>query len=194
MVQAPLITFEQFLDFDDGTEINDYELVNGRLVLMPEPDDWHEAIASFLDFMFQNAYRQAGLPYAVKRRSALYLSGISSRRPDVAVTDQPKAYMGTRGIYSVPHLVVEIASSNWKTDIDVKALEYQKLGVPEYWIVDYRGQISAQRGQWEKRPKVIVLTLENGEYKRRVFSGNAIISCVTFPKLELTVEQILKAK
>ena len=35
------LTFEEFIDFNDGNELNEHELVDGRLVLMPEPDDWH---------------------------------------------------------------------------------------------------------------------------------------------------------
>lgn len=195
MIQAVprLLSFEEFLDFDDGTELNEYELVDGRLVLMPEPDDWHEAIAAFLDFMFQLSARDAGLPLTTRKRTALYLKEAYGRRPDVTVIDKPKSYMGKKGIYTAPHLIVEIASSNWSTDLVEKLEEYEKLGVAEYWIVDYRGQISARWSQREKRPKVIVLTLENGEYKRREFVGNEVVPCLTFPTLKLTVEQILEA-
>jgi Uma2 family endonuclease len=195
MIQAVprLLSFEEFLDFDDGTELNEYELVDGRLVLMPEPDDWHEAIAAFLDFMFQLSARDAGLPLTTRKRTALYLQEAYGRRPDVAVIDKPKSYMGKRGIYTTPYMIVEIASSNWSTDLVEKLEEYEKLGVTEYWIVDYRGQISARWSQREKRPKVIVLSLENGEYRRGEFIGDEVVPCLTFPALKLTVKQILEA-
>jgi len=36
-------------------------------------------------------------------------------------------------------LVVEVVSTNWETDYARKVEEYALLGIPEYWIVDYRG-------------------------------------------------------
>jgi Uma2 family endonuclease len=35
--------------------------------------------------------------------------------------------------------VVEVVSTNWETDDARKVEEYAILGIPEYWIVDYRG-------------------------------------------------------
>lgn len=36
------LTFEAFIDVEDGDELDEFELIDGQLVLMPEPDDWHE--------------------------------------------------------------------------------------------------------------------------------------------------------
>jgi Uma2 family endonuclease len=47
-----------------------------------------------------------------------------------------------------------------------KQEEYEALQVPEYWIVDYRGQIPAKYCQRGKGKKVIVLTLEDGVYRK----------------------------
>ena len=55
---ARIKTFEDFIDFDDGNELNEYELVAGRLILMSEPSDWHEEILEFLSFMFEPQYRR----------------------------------------------------------------------------------------------------------------------------------------
>lgn len=41
---ARTTTFNEFINFEDGNELNEYELVAGRLVLMSEPSDWHEEI------------------------------------------------------------------------------------------------------------------------------------------------------
>ncbi len=46
----------------------------------------------------------------------------------------------TSAVLSVPaSLVVEIVSSNWRDDYLIKLAEYEVLGIPEYWIVDYQG-------------------------------------------------------
>ncbi|MUL36975.1 hypothetical protein BWI75_11615 [Gloeocapsopsis sp. AAB1 = 1H9] len=36
-----------------------------------------------------------------------------------------------------PLLVVEIISTNWRDDYLKKLADYEVLGIPEYWIVDY---------------------------------------------------------
>jgi Uma2 family endonuclease len=191
-----LLIFEQFLDFDDGSELNEYELVDGRLVLMPEPSELHEEILEFLSFMFELTYRRRKLKYSVRKRNALFLGQAKGRRPDLAVIERPKAFRNdqpSRGITTKPFMIVEIASSNWSTDLVDKQEEYQALGVPEYWIVDYRGQIPAKYCLRGKGKKVIVLTLLNGEYQRAEYIEEETIPCKTFPELALSVDQVLAA-
>ena len=81
------VTFDEFVEFDDGNELNEYELVSGRLALMSEPSDWHEEILEFLSFMFELQYRRQKLSYSVRKRSALMIDSIRGRRPDIAVID-----------------------------------------------------------------------------------------------------------
>jgi Uma2 family endonuclease len=93
------LTFEAFIDVEDGNELNEFELVDGRLVLMPEPDDWHEEILEFLSFMFELQYRRWALRYSVRKRNALMIDNTRGRRPDVAVIDRPttRGRIGNRG-------------------------------------------------------------------------------------------------
>jgi Uma2 family endonuclease len=41
------MTFEEFLNYDDGTDAL-YELENGKLITMPSESDLNQRIASFL--------------------------------------------------------------------------------------------------------------------------------------------------
>ncbi|MEO0375354.1 MAG: Uma2 family endonuclease [Cyanobacteria bacterium P01_A01_bin.17] len=199
------LNFEAFIDVEDGNELNEFELVDGRLVLMPELDDWHEEILEFLSFMFELQYRRMRLRYSVRKRNALMIDNTRGRRPDVSVIDRPATRREDRqpGIRSVPRMIVEVASGNWSTDLVEKQEEYEALQVPEYWIVDYRGQIPAkycQRGKGfdvSAQPnvkKVIVLTLVDGVYRKAEYVEGETVPCLTFPELELTVEQILAAE
>lgn len=190
------VTFELFLNFDDGNELNEYELVDGRLVLMPEPSELHEEILEFLSFMFELTYRRRKLKYSVRKRNSLFVDETKARRPDIAVIERPKIILDNQpiqGIRTTPFIIVEIASGNWSTDLVDKQEEYQALGVPEYWIIDYRGQIPAKYCLRGKGKKVIVLTLENGEYQRSEYLEGANIPCQTFPELTLSVDQVLAA-
>ncbi len=89
---------------------------------------------------------------------------------------------------------VEVASSNWSDDLIAKQEEYEALGVAEYWIVDYQGQIPAKYCQRGKFKKVMVLSLENGVYQKAEYIEGEIIPCTTFPEIKLTVNQVLVAE
>lgn len=196
MNTATLVTFEQFLNFDDGNEINEYELVEGRLVLMPEPSELHEEILEFLSFMFELTSRRQKLGYSIRKRNSLFVDETKARRPDIAVIERPKVLSSSgsiQGIRSTPFMIVEIASSNWSTDLVDKQEEYQALGVPEYWIIDYKGQIPAKYCLRGKGKKAIILTLDDGEYQRSEYLEGEAISCKTFPDLTLNLDQILAA-
>ena len=119
------LTFTEFIDFEDGNELNEYELVGSRLMLMPEPDDWHEEILEFLSFMFELQYRRQKLNYSVRKRNALMIDNVRGRRPDIAVIDRPATRREERrpGIRMTPKLIVEIASGNWSTDLVEKQEE-----------------------------------------------------------------------
>lgn len=190
------LTFESFIDVEDGNELNEYELVDGRLVLMPEPDDWHEEILEFLSFMFELQYRRRALRYSVRKRNGLMIDTVRGRRPDIAVIDRPATRREDRqpGIRTAPRMIVEIASGNWSTDLVEKQEEYEALRVLEYWIVDYRGQIPAKYCLRGKGKKVIVLTLEDGAYRKAEYLEGETVPCLTFTDLRLTVDQILAAE
>ena len=190
------VTFEQFLNFDDHNEINEYELVDGRLVLMPEPSELHEEILEFLSFMFELTSRRQRLGYSIRKRNSLFIDETKARRPDIAVIERPKVLSSSgsiQGIRTIPFMIVEIASGNWSTDLVDKQEEFQVLGVPEYWIIDYKGQIPAKYCLRGKGKKAIALTLENGEYQRSEYLEGETIPCKTFPDLGLSVDQVLAA-
>lgn len=52
------MTFEEYLNYDDGTDTR-YELVDGELIAMPTESDLNDQIASFL-FAY---LLQLGIPY-----------------------------------------------------------------------------------------------------------------------------------
>ncbi len=62
------------------------------------------------------------------------------RTPDVGVVvasewnSNPLAYAAL--VTSIP-LAVEVISANWEDDYVDKLDEYQRLGIPEYWLVNY---------------------------------------------------------
>ena len=128
---------------EDGNELNEYELVDGRLVLIPGPDDWHEEILEFLSFMFELQYRCRALRYSVRKRNALMIDSVRGRRPDIAVIDHPATRREERqpGIRTVPRMIVEIALSG-----------------AENFFESHDGQ--PMRSKWPLKPIAFVRSLE----------------------------------
>jgi Uma2 family endonuclease len=90
-------------------------------------------------------------------------------------------------------LAVEVASNNWDDDYIDKFDEYQRLGISEYWIVDYWAIASREYLGNPKIPTVFVNLLdENGTYQTSKFTGEEKIISRTFPELDLTAAQIVK--
>jgi len=91
-------------------------------------------------------------------------------------------------------IAVEVVSTNWEDDYIDKLDEYQRMGIAEYWIVDYLAIGSRDFLGNPKVPSVFVYQLdESGQYQPTRFQGSDRIISPTFPELNLSIEQILAA-
>ena len=198
-----------FLDFlkqcPDGKGI--YELVNGEIVEV-EATRAHKNVARFLLFSFNDEIRRKGLDYIVDKdiviRTVTASGQEQGRRPDVGVVNATlwNSNVLTYGAITEPiQLAVEVVSTNWEDDYIDKLDEYQRLGIPEYWIVDYLALAKRFRRKFASRsilgnpklPTVFVYQLIDGKYQVSCFKNSERIVSDTFPELELTVEQIYQA-
>jgi Uma2 family endonuclease len=93
---------------------------------------------------------------------------------------------------SIP-LIVEIVSTNWKVDYETKVNDYEAMGVPEYWIVDYLAYGGKRFIGHPKQPTISIYHLSDGEYEVKQFRGDQHIISPTFPELNLTASQIFSA-
>jgi Uma2 family endonuclease len=87
-------------------------------------------------------------------------------------------------------LVIEVVSTNWRDDYGHKFIDYEALGILEYWIVDYLGLGDKRYIGSPKQPTVSVCQLIDGEYQVQKFCGSDRIISPTFPELVLTTEQV----
>jgi Uma2 family endonuclease len=121
---------------EDG---NRYELVRGELLVTPAPRPLHELVASRL---YQALYRyveEQGLPhYLVGSRSELSWGDDDTEvQPDMFVVPLEEFRALDWERLRHPLLVVEVLSpSTGRHDRFTKRAEYQRRGVPLYWIVD----------------------------------------------------------
>ena len=187
-------TIEQYaaLDPSDLPEGN-YELVDGVIVEMGAESDQNLEIVALLFSVLPQF-----VPYYLLRKGTeINVPGrLTSRYPDLMVlTEDTRAAMkrDKRSLVALdmptPALVVEVVSpgkpgsDNYDRDYVEKPKEYAARGIPEFWQVDPNPD----------RAVVIVLTLKNGAYQAREFRGSDRVVSPTFPDLQLTAEQILRA-
>lgn len=192
-----MLTFEQFvkqLPDEEGR----YELVNGEIVRIL-PIRLHETLAEFLSDAFKDEVKRLKLNYWVSGRivvRTLTPNGKEQgRNPDVSIVDKTlwdSAPFSHSALTEPPQLVVEVVSTNWEDDYIDKLDEYQRLGISEYWIVDYLALGSRNYLGNPKEPTVFVYLLdENGVYQMTTYRGTERIISRTFPELALTAEQVL---
>ena len=88
-------------------------------------------------------------------------------------------------------LVVEVVSSNWETDYARKVEEYALLGIPEYWIVDYRGLGGVAFIGKPKQPTFTICQLVEDTYIQQQYRLNQLIKSPLLPNLQLRLDHIL---
>lgn len=192
-----LLTLETFLaQYGDNPR---YELADGELVEM-EPTGPHETVSGKLATQIGIAITTEKLPWFIPRTCLIrpFTDVATARRPDIVVLDEtalsseplwerePVITLG-RSI----KLVVEVVSTNWETDYARKVEEYALFGIPEYWIVDYRGLGGVAFIGKPKQPTVTVCQLIDEDYTQQQFRlGEPIISPL-FKSLQLRLDDVL---
>jgi Uma2 family endonuclease len=194
----PLMTLEEFLDWYPDGYSGRFELRNG-VIFKVQPTGTHEQVAGFIALELGVEIKRLNLPFFIPRQGLVKAidSEKSAYIPDVMVLDynaignEPlwkKRSTITQGI-SIK-LAIEVVSTNWQDDYLMKLGEYEKLGIGEYWIVDYLGLGGRRYIGDPKQPAISVYHLVEGEYMVNLFRGQDVVSSPTFPEFNLTAEQI----
>ncbi len=201
MIQAlpKIVSFEEFIDWKPS--IGPYELHNGVMIEMSQPLGKHEEIVAFLSERFTLEYSRTNLPYGVPKTVLIKpLESETAYSPDILLLNRPNLATEPRWkiqstvsyAESIP-LVVEVVSSNWRDDYLNKAGDYEKIGIPEYWIVDYLGLGGRRFIGNPKQPTISIYQLVEGEYQVSQFRKSDRILSSTFPQLNLTAQEIFDA-
>jgi Uma2 family endonuclease len=191
------ITFEEFLEWkpDNGR----YELHKGVIVEM-QPTGDHELVRAFLIRELNFEIRRLNLAYSIPGQALVKaVDKKSGYIPDVLILNLPnlaneplwKKSSTVSQAESIP-LIVEVVSTNWRDDYFLKFGEYEEMGIPEYWIVDYAALGGKRFIGNPKQPTISVYGLVDGEYQVTQFRGKDRIKSLTFPELNLTVEQVFQ--
>lgn len=180
------MTFEEFLEFDDGTDFL-YELENGELIQMAAESEVNQRIRAFLFIYFA----QQGISYSQLRMNtevAVHSQLVGVRIPDLVVFSEELAteMQGAKRSLVLldmppPLLVVEVVSPNQENrDYRYNRSEYAARGIAEYWVVDAIAQ------------KVTIFQWVEGFYDEVIFTGEDAIASPVLGELNLTATQILQ--
>jgi Uma2 family endonuclease len=134
------LTYDELLALQDLPE-NDglrLELIEGELFASAAPNLFHQRVLVKMTVTLE--------PYAYSRKLGVVFVAPTEVRlasdvvvqPDIIFVSRERMHiLKSRTIEGAPDLVVEILSpSNRRVDLTRKKAVYERLGVPEYWIVD----------------------------------------------------------
>jgi Uma2 family endonuclease len=125
---------EEFFALPDNHHI---EFSNGRLEFLPLPTIYHQLILMFL-YKELDAFVQAG------RLGIVVITGYKARvqrrkyrEPDILfISAEHMSGIGKQYCKKVDLIIEIVSEENRLHDIKKKRGEYERAGIPEYWIVD----------------------------------------------------------
>ncbi len=193
------MTLDEFQDWHpDGYER--FELIEGRVVKV-EPTGKHGKVSGEIRLDLGIEIRRLQQPYFLPNDCVVQPidADKTGYRPDVIVLNDSAIQAEplwerrsriTKGDSVI--LVAEVVSTNWRDDYLKKLADYEELGIPEYWIVDYLGLAATRHIGQGKPPTITVCQLVDGEYQLTLFRGDDRVLSRAFPELTLTANQIFQ--
>ncbi|MBW4652155.1 MAG: Uma2 family endonuclease [Kaiparowitsia implicata GSE-PSE-MK54-09C] len=178
------LSFEEYLSYDDGTE-NLYELFNGELIEVSPESGFNVEIATclLLQFALLVGYQRVrghGLELEVRGEPR-------NRFPDLTlIREEHIALLKRRNTIRLamplPLVVVKIVSPGEvqrNRDYVAKRMQYQDLGIPEYWIVN------------PQEETVLVLELHEDSYgEGRLLQGTDILDTAQLGSLSIATASV----
>lgn len=198
--EPKLYTFDEFIEwYPENSEFR-YELHDGVIVEMPKPRGKHSNLTGSLGGRLLTTIDKMGKTdiWTIPRESIVKpFRDKSGYEPDIIVLNQETVGTETRwesesviqNATSVK-LIVEVVSTNWQDDYYDKRRDYEAMGIPEYWIVDYAALGGREFIGYPKQRTIFVYELIDGEYVKTTFRDNDVIVSPTFPQFNLSAQQI----
>ncbi len=198
------ITFDEFIDWYPEDSRVRYELHNGVILEMAKPRGKHSRVTGFtinhLNIAIRNLVKE-DIWFIPRESIVKTLAGKSGYEPDIIVLDEEALVNEPRWesesiierADSVK-LIVEVVSTNWRDDYSKKSVDYEEMGIKEYWIVDHEAFGGKRFIGDPKQPTISVYQLIDGEYQITQFRNNDQIISPVFPTFNLTANQIFQAR
>lgn len=169
-------TYEDYIKINDG---QDYEVIGGKLIMVPKPKLYHQKIAYRLVGVLEKHTLQekAGEVYG----DVDVVFGDQVVSPDIVFISKDRLSITTEtNIQGPPDLIIEVLSpSTQKYDRKEKSQLYYINGVKEYWTVDPALQLVE-----------IFITSEKGWVRGGIYDENDILTSYLLPGLQIELNNI----
>jgi Uma2 family endonuclease len=109
------------------------ELIEGVLLTVSPQRRWHLRVKSELGQRLGAKLRELGLPLTADVDGTVVLSNDSAPEPDIIVSSAgpPDDYVAAGTV----RLLIEVADTTVRFDVEEKKRLYARYGIPEYWVV-----------------------------------------------------------
>ena len=130
-----LYTYDDYLKIDDN---NQYELIGGKLILVPAPRTIHQKVKLRLAWFITNFIRKNDLGEILDAPTDVILTEKDKPQPDILFISKERLNIITEyNVQGAPDLIIEVLSpSTSRWDRVEKSKMYYTHGVKEYWIAD----------------------------------------------------------
>ena len=188
-------SYQEYLDDETLAPNGNYRLLEtGELIELAEESDLNVRIA--LRLLILLAQIENGI-YAERVRNGnreIQVTPVGdrwvNRKPDLMVLRPEHLKTLKQALFSEiapPLFVAEVVSpggensDNYLRDYVWKRQQYERLGIPEYWIVD------------PQRKQVTLLALVEGRYESEtVYKASDQVVSIVFPTLKISVQSLLE--
>jgi Uma2 family endonuclease len=179
--------FRRWVEHRPRTEVNRYELIDGRIVMTPPAGQAHGSLEVTLARLIDQHVLDGKLGSVFGSSTGYDLPSGDTLEPDLSFVTNERMAAGPRTgpdqfLRVVPTLVIEILSpSTARRDRTEKKSIYERNGVDEYWLVDPR------------QKTVMVFHLTESAYDTgTTFSSGSVRSHV-LPRLRLAISKLFAA-
>jgi len=162
------------------SETKRYELIEGELIMVPSPNEYHQRISRKIEFLLQDFVEKNKLGEVYYAPLDVHL-GEDVVQPDILFVSKARSKIITKEeILGAPDLVIEILSpATAERDRTYKKTLYARHGVQEYWIVDPEEKI------------VEVMTLgKTGFESSGVYGKMSTLKSTIFPDLTIKLSNV----
>ncbi|SHJ82445.1 Uma2 family endonuclease [Desulfofundulus thermosubterraneus] len=128
------MTYREYLQLPEDKR---YELIGGRLYMVPAPSVIHQMVLENLGYILNRHVREKKRGVVLRSPIDVYLTEEDVVQPDIIFISQERRYIiGEANIRGGPDLVIEVLSpSTAAIDQTVKKELYRNHGVREVWYV-----------------------------------------------------------
>lgn len=156
------------------------ELINGQIITMSPQGSFHAAAIRRTDRLFGKIFKDNVI---IQKQLPIIVNEISQPEPDIAIVkydalDYDDRHPNATEVY----LVIEIADTTLKTDLEIKRQLYASGNIPEYWVLDVK-----------QRQLYIYRQANNGDYETTmILTDQDSIEPLNFPDVEIKVSEMLR--